>query len=207
MKTKALIAAILLAVPALAGAVPTTFTFEQDDANGVALRITGKGLPEFLPITSPSGLWDFQYISLYAAYDDQYQPDILAFYFDVWLQPLNHTGMGNHPFNEYFVHDGQGNFTPMDDANHFPSLQVAENSFDFHDEAFDFWRIENFLRIDKIRNPKNPQTWDWTFYTSLVRPEPVPDGGASLLLGLAGLLAFNTFRRYSLKRDLRPLAG
>ena len=41
MKTKALIAAILLGVPALAGAVPTTFSFEQDDESGVKLRIMG----------------------------------------------------------------------------------------------------------------------------------------------------------------------
>ena len=181
---------ILLAGAAGMRAATTTFSFEQDDEDGIALRITGEGRNQewgnlFRSINSPSGLWNFPGILL-ATYIEADDPDIVV----MWLSGgLGHRDfpmmeLATHPFGEFLDINGP--------------LLVRENSWEgSRPEQFETFEGENFFRIDERPDFRDPDTWSWTAFFSFRRPSPVPEGGVSLLLGLFGLLVMrNTFRRH-----------
>ena len=186
MKTKSALCAFLIGAPALAGAI-TTFDFEQDNADGVKLRIIGATQASqvwgdlgniFRDINSPSGLWSF-HVFLSADVRDEAEvngPSIAMWLSSsLWETALGiESGMGTHPFAEYL---------PINS----PTLFVQENNWDFRPEKFESWRGENWFRIDSRPSLLDPATWNWTFYSSLVNPEPVPETG-SLLIPIALIL-------------------
>ena len=198
MKTRLiLLAAVLLSA---SSATALTTTWKEDGPDGVELIISGTGLPAGgWELESPSGIWSFPFTSLYAAFD-QHDPLVLAMYFDVGLKHADHPQlMLNRAFNDYFIFGPEPFGSPerpgfLLDGTRSEHLVVRE-SFAFGPAAFEFWRAENFLRVDARPRLMDPASWEWTFFASFVAPERVPDAGSTLGLLVMALGGLGFMRR------------
>ena len=120
----------------------TTFTFERDDPRGIALRLAGTGGHEVLRnLESPSGIWEFTIISLFAMVHP-WLPETAIMSFSV--------GLENRDVPGGFAND------PFDDFVSFSEPLVVREGFSFMiPDEFVPWTSDNFFAIDSRPEPLN----------------------------------------------------